>query len=371
MSELSEEALAMASCFELEGEVLGLEEVHAGLINSTWVVRCAPGSVGSRRYLLQRVNGTVFPKPEEVMENIRAVTQHLRDKLGEGNCGDLRPTLKLVAARGGGWWLFDEAGDLWRCYDFIEQSCCFEEVSSVELAYEAGRAFGEFGQLLADFPGEQLHEVIEGFHDTPARYGALQEAAAADVRGRAEEVRDELLRFETHCELFRCVTDGLATGEIPVRVTHNDTKISNVLFDAETEKALCVIDLDTVMPGSLLYDFGDLVRTTLGGSEDERTGEGLSLELFESLVAGYLAEVGSVLTRREKELLPQAGALISMELGMRFLTDYLRGDVYFRSEFPGQNLVRARGQLNLGESLLQSEPELRKMVESVLRAEHL
>lgn len=356
----------VASHFEVEGTPSGVEEIHAGLINSTWVVSCDSSDNRPRRYLLQKVNGSVFPEPQKVMENIAWVTEHIRKKLAQSSKAE--KSLNLVATRDGEWWFFDESGDLWRCYEFIENCVCFESVETPQLAYEAGLAFGKFVRLLDDFPGERLHEVIADFHHTPSRYQALLKAAEKNASGRVDEVRDELERFAQYKTFYQSVTTALDSREVPVRVTHNDTKISNVLFDEASGKAVCVIDLDTVMPGSLLYDFGDLVRTTLGASEEvEFSEKELRFDLFEALSTGYLESAGEVISSAERELLSKSGALIALELGMRFLTDYLQGDVYFRVESKKQNLERARAQLMLGELMLASEEKFAKIIGDISR----
>jgi len=334
--------------FAVEGEFLSAVPWGSGHINDSFSVtverRGAPV-----RYLVQRINHTVFPDPLALMENVRRVTEHLRRRLG-----DARRHLTLVPTRDGAVVHHDPESGYWRAFPFIEGTETFDTVRSAATAREGARAFGRFQRELADLPGPRLAETIPGFHDTPARFAALAAAVEADAAGRVRAAGPEIEFALARESLGHVLTDAYAAGEMPERVTHNDTKINNVLFDARSGEGICVIDLDTVMPGLALYDFGGLVRTCVSpAAEDERDLSKIvvSREIHEALVDGYLAEMGDALTDAERDLLPRAGAVHTFEDGIRFLTDHLEGDRYYRVHREGQNLDRARAQFRLLERL--------------------
>ena len=321
---------------------------------------------GVQRYLLQRINGDVFPRPHQIMRNIERVTAHVIAKYRADGTDDLeRRFLTLVPTRDGHGWLQDGRSDVWRLYPYIEGTRCYLEVHSPEQAETAGRAFGEFQRLIADLPGGPLHEIIQGFHDTPARFAALERAVAADPLGRAIGCQDLIDFARSLHQEAAVVVDGLADGSIPERPVHNDCKMSNVLLDEGADQALCVVDLDTMMPGSALYDFGDMIRTmTTRAAEDETDLDRVVVELpyFERLLRGYLDGAGELLVNRELELLAFSGKLITMELAARFLTDHLLGDSYFRIHRPNHNLDRARAQFALVRSIEANRPAMEAMV---------
>lgn len=351
----------LAGRFAVAGRVTGLETWPGGHINDSFLLECVAGD-RVRRYLLQRINGDVFPRPHQVMRNIERATVHVLRKLRADRADDLgRRFLRLVPTHDGAAWLEDGRGDVWRLYDFIEGSRCLLAVETPAQAETAGRAFGRFQRLISDLDGPPLHEIIPGFHDTPARFAALERAADVDPLGRAAGCAEELAQLRQLVTDAAVVVDGLANGSLPTRPVHNDTKISNVLLDTRSGEALCVVDLDTLMPGSVLYDFGDMVRTmTTRAAEDETD---LSRVVFEpsfyaALLRGYLDGAGDLLVPRERELLAFSGKLITMELAARFLTDHLLGDRYFRIHRPRHNLDRARAQLALVDSLARHLPEI-------------
>jgi len=330
--------------FVLDGDFVSAERWGSGHINDSYAV-----TVEARgdpvRYIVQRINDTVFPDPPALMENIRRVTEHLRRRLG-----DDRRTLTLVPTRDGGVVHHDPDTGWWRAFPFIEGTATFDRVRSVATAREGARAFGRFQRELMDLPGPRLAETIPGFHHTPGRLEALTAAVEVDRADRVEDAGPEIEFALSRESLAHAITDAFAAGDMPERVTHGDTKINNVLFDAESGEGLCVIDLDTVMPGLSLYDFGGLVRTCVSpAAEDERDTAKIvvSRKIHEALIDGYLAEMGDALTPAELDLLPVAGAVHTYEDGIRFLTDHLRGDVYYRIHRPGQNLDRARAQFAL------------------------
>ena len=316
------------------------------------------------RYLFQRINQGVFQNPVALMENIARVTRHLGGKFA-GTCDPSRRALTLLPARNGESFHHDEAGNYWRVYWFIEQARSYDAVQSPAQAFAAAQAFGRFQSLLADLPAPRLHDTIPDFHHAPKRFLALQQALAGDARNRARLAQPEIA-FALRRQALTAV---LLDAQLPERVTHNDTKFNNVMLDDATGEGICVIDLDTVMPGLALYDFGDMVRTTTSPvPEDERdlTKVTMQFPMFEALVRGYLASAGSFLTTAEKQHLGFSGKLITLEIGIRFLTDFIEGDTYLKVHRDGHNLDRCRTQFRLVESIEQQEDAMNRLVESVL-----
>ena len=354
--------------FQIYGEILHAEPCKIGHINETYTATYDQG--GTRvRYIHQKINQNVFQNPEGVMENVMRVTTHLRNKLVEEKAGDItRRTLTVVPTRAGHSYFRNRAGDFWRTFVFIEGVQTFEAVQTVEQAYQAGFAFGQFQRLLSDLPGARLHETIPSFHNTRLRFGALQKAIADDHYNRAVLAKAEIeaaLKLEPIVDVL---LNALARGEIPERVTHNDTKFNNVMMDVVSGKAMCVVDLDTVMPGLVHYDFGDMVRTTTSPTvEDELdlTKVQMQMPMFETLACGFLQGCGGFLTPAEKSHLAFCGKLITFTIGIRFLTDFLNGDKYFRVHRPQHNLDRCRTQLKLVESIAQQEEQMQKLVDGM------
>ncbi len=317
------------------------ERYGNGHINETYLMLDA----SARLYILQKINQRVFREPEKLMQNVSSVCAHI--KL---SAHSHREYMTLVPGKGGGVWHVDDEGEYWRLYEFISDSICMEWVEAPDDFRESALAFGLFQRRLADFDATSLHETIPRFHDTPNRYKQLHSAINADARSRAKDVRAEidfaLEREEYGSSLIRL---HLA-GDIPTRVTHNDTKLNNVLFDKTTRKALCVIDLDTVMPGLAVHDFGDSIRFGAStAAEDERdlSKVSFSLPLYHAYMDGYLYACGESLTPLERELLRDGAKMMTLECGIRFLADYLNGDTYFRVSREGHNLDRARTQFKL------------------------
>ncbi|MFH0908952.1 MAG: aminoglycoside phosphotransferase family protein [bacterium] len=334
---MQHDATAAASTFNLPGPIRTVAPHPVGHINDSFIVTC-----DARRFLLQRINHDVFKNPAAVMENIARVTAHLRSK----NV----PTLSLVPTRDGRPYLTDNAGGTWRMYDYIAGAQSFDLADSPARAREAARAFGGFQCALADLPPPRLKETIPDFHNTPQRFAAFRQAVASDRANRAVAAKREIEFALSHESLERALIDL----HLPERVTHNDTKINNVLFDERTGRAVCVIDLDTVMPGLALYDFGDLVRTaTSPAAEDERDLSRVVFQrsMYDALVEGYLEAVGDMVVEAEKENLALAGRVITFETGLRFLTDHLNGDAYFKVHREGHNLDRCRMQFRLVECM--------------------
>ena len=357
--------------FALDGDVEAVAPVAEGHINRSWMVTMRAGSTHASaprpgRYLLQRINESAFRQPEHVMRNIAHVTRHLSDAVRRAGLPEPeRRALRLVPTRGRKPYHRDADGGVWRVYPYIAGAKSREHVRTPDRAREVGRAFGTFQRLLADYDGPRLGETIPHFHDTARRLEGLDRTIAADRLGRTKAAINEIGAMLVHRELAHVLPPLLASGDVPERIAHNDAKSSNVLVDEQTGAALCVVDLDTVMPGTLLYDFGDMVRSaTSPTAEDERRlgNIGVQLPLFEGLVEGYLAEAGPILTPTERDLLVFAGKLITYEQAVRFLTDYLDGDRYYRTAYPEHNLARCRAQVKLLDTLEVCEDDLRQIV---------
>lgn len=345
--------------------VLGQFDIHVdvqpygnGHINDTYLVT-------PQKYILQRINTAIFKNPDELMDNISNVTSFLREKISAAGGDPDRETLTVIPTKDGKRFFRMDVNNAFRLYLYVADTKTIEDSKTAEDLYEAGIGFGHFQKLLADYPVENLFETIKDFHHTPKRVEALKEAVSKDLAGRASSVRKEIAFALENASWTDAVVKGMEEGEIPVRVTHNDTKINNILFDQETGKAVCVIDLDTVMPGSMLYDFGDALR--MGGStgaEDETDLDKVWFNeaAFEAFAKGYLSEMKDSLTGREWELLPLSVKLMTYECGIRFLTDYLNGDTYFKIHREHHNLDRARNQFKLVEDIARKEGILADIV---------
>ncbi len=364
------EMRALGRQFDIAGRPVEIASVTAGHIHDTYLVTYVDS--GRRvRYIHQRINQRVFRDPPRLMENIVRVIRHVRAKLQSEQHPDIsRHVLSLVYARDGRPYCVDEEGAYWRTWLHIEGVCSHTIVRSPVLARRAATAFGRFVRLLADLPEPRLHETIAGFHDTPKHYEQLGRAIDADVCGRVTTAQEEIDFAGERMAMAYSLVELRAQGALRQRIAHNDTKITNVLFDAVSDEALCVIDLDTVMPGLLLHDFGDLVRTAgSASSEDERELERVYVRLpvFEALAQGYLAETAPLFTEQELSLLPFAGKLVSLETGVRFLTDYLEGDTYFKTAYQQHNLQRARNQFALVHSIEKQESAMQAVVSRLYR----
>lgn len=356
------EVARIARQFDLPGSFTGARPYGSGHINETWCVAYEQENLQTR-FILQRINNKIFRNPVALMENIQRVTSHLAAQVA-GEPDAARRVLTLMSTHDGLPWRLDPEGRYWRAYRFIENARTFDAVQSAAQAFHAARAFGRFQQLLAGLPQPPLHTTIPDFHHTPKRFAALEQAIEADAAGRAMQAKGEI-----EFALARKSMSGvLLDAGLPQRVTHNDTKLNNVMLDNATGEGLCVIDLDTVMPGLALYDFGDMVRTTTSPAhEDERDLSKVTMQfpMFEALVRGYLSSANSFLTREEKKYLAFSGKLITFEQGLRFLTDYLAGDTYYTIHREGHNLDRCRTQFRLIESMEQQEERMERLVESV------
>ncbi len=352
--------------FVIEGEFVSAVPYGTGHINDTFAASYEVRGEGRRRFIHQRINHEVFKDPASLMDNVARVTRHIRAKLEACGAEDIdRRVLTLVPTRDGADYLVDDEGEYWRTYVFIEQATTYDVVEAPAQAREVARAFGEFQRQLTDLAPPSLVETIPDFHTTTLRLDAFRRAVEADAAGRAVGVAGEIRRLES----FAPLADGLLAlvrqGLVPLRVAHNDTKINNVMIDEETGEGVCVIDLDTVMPGLALDDFGDLVRTSVCfAKEDDRDLSKVEVELplFEGLAHGYVGAVGDLLTDAEVDGLVLAGKLMTYECALRFLTDHLEGDTYFRVHHEGHNLDRARVQLALLDSITAHEEEMETIV---------
>ncbi len=355
----------VARSFAVRGEFLTAMPHGNGHINDTFATVFEVGGVRAR-YLLQRINDTVFREPLELMENIERVTAHLRRRALELGLSEVdRRVLTLVAARDGRSFHVDDAGRFWRCYVFVEGASSRDVLDGPRQAFAGAYAFGCFQRLLSDYAGPRLHETIPRFHDTEDRVLSLVDAVTADELGRAAGARREIDDALARRPLARSLLTLRDSGLLPERITHNDTKLNNVLFDDVSGEGICVVDLDTVMPGLSLYDFGDMVRTAASPVREdhpEPAAARVQPPMFAALARGYLAGTGGTLLPVERENLVTAGKLLTYECAVRFLTDHLRGDTYFRAHRADHNLVRARTQLALLRSLEEHEEELQRTV---------
>ncbi len=366
MKDLRHDIEAIAKNFHIFAGFQSAEPYGTGHINDTYAATYCQGG-RPVRYIHQRINQKIFTNPAALMENIERVTDHLRAKMA-GQPDVTRRTLTLVPARDGRMFYIDLRGDFWRTYIFIEGARTYDAVESSGQAYEAAKAFGRFQGLLADLPAPRLHDTIADFHNTPKRFAALEAAVDADAANRAKLARAEIDFAMRRKSITSRLIDLQAQGALPERTTHNDTKFNNVMLDDATQEGICVIDLDTVMPGLALYDFGDMVRTTTSPAvEDELDLSKVCMQfpMFEALVRGYLASAGDVLNEAEKQNLAFCGKLITFEIGIRFLADYLAGDVYFKVHREGHNLDRCRTQFKLVDSIECQEEAMNSLVESL------
>lgn len=355
--------------FDISGTFLDCKPCGHGHINDTYMIEFEENGTVNR-YSLQHMNRTVFTDPVSLMENILHVTDYLKDQIREQGGDPQRETLDFVHARTGEPYFIDSYGEYWRAYHFIEDAYALEELSGPEDFYESAVAFGHFQKMLADFPADSLHETIVGFHDTKARFAVFEEAVAKDICHRAADVQAEIQFVKDRYDVACVLGDLLDNGTLPLRVTHNDTKSNNVLIDEATKKGLCVIDLDTVMPGLSVNDFGDSIRFGAStGAEDEKDLSKIScsMELYEVYVKGFLKGCEGILTNAEIQCLPLGAKVMTYECGMRFLADYLVGDTYFKTDYPTHNLDRARTQFKLVADMEAKWDQMQAIVQKYLK----
>ncbi len=354
-------AQKIAECFALPTAIAAIKPLGNGLINHTYLVTCEDGT----RYVLQRINQNVFGEPARLMENFAGVCRFLEKKIAAEGGDPARECVRPVSTLDGKDFFYSPEDGYWRINAYVE-GVAYDVPDRKGLLYEAARAFGQFQRRLSDYPADTLHETIPNFHHTPTRYAAFEAALARDAAGRAASMSAEIDALKRLSPYANAITAKLEDGTIPLRVTHNDTKLNNVLFDAETDKATCVIDLDTVMPGSLLYDFGDALR--FAGNRTAEDAPDLSrvvfdLDRYEEYVSGFLVGVGDAITETEREMLPLSVLVITYEQALRFMTDYLDGDVYYQMRYPEHNYDRTRAQIRLAEDILSKLDDMKVITE--------
>lgn len=351
--------------FEFKGDFSSAEQHVVGHINDTYLARFTEQDL-TNYYILQRINHQVFQDPEGLMSNIQAVTQHLRQKINFVGGDPERETLTLIPSRDGNFFIRTDAGDYWRGYNYIDNARTYEAAENIEQVYQAARTFGNFQNLLIDYPSEELIETIPDFHNTRKRFENFLDALEKDELNRAQSSRPEIEFVLKREKYVSVLVDELEAGQLPERVTHNDTKFNNVLIDDQTGAGVCVIDLDTVMPGLTLYDFGDAIRSLSNSAAEDECDLAkvrFDLQVFDVFTRGYLESVGGMLNSREKDYLPLSAVMMTLECGTRFLTDYLLGDQYFKIQRVSQNLDRCRTQFKLVADMENQFDAMQKIVE--------
>lgn len=350
---------------DLQGDIKEYNRYGNGHINDTFLVVCEKDGV-SIRYILQRMNHDIFKDPVALMDNILAITKFVRERIIEHNGNPDRETMNVVMTKDGKPFFKDSQGSYWRTYLFVEDTVCFDKVETPEDFYESAVAFGNFQKQLSAFDASVLTETIKDFHNTPVRFETFKKAVEEDVCGRAASVAEEIKFVTDRQEEMKIVANMQAKGELPLRVTHNDTKLNNILMDKQSKKGICVIDLDTVMPGMAINDFGDSIRfgaNTAAEDEVDLEKVSLSLDLFETYARGFLDGCDGSLTSQEISMLPMGAKMMTLECGMRFLTDYLQGDTYFKIHRDNHNLDRARCQFALVADMEKKWTRMKEIVE--------
>ena len=356
------------SNFKFDGEFISVKEFGSGHINKTYIAKYNKDGV-EQKYVVQKVNNGVFKNVDELMDNVFAVTSYLRKKIRESGGDENRETLHFISTVDGGKYYRCTDGSFYRAYVFVKDSRSFDFAETPDLFKSSGIAFGRFQKMLGDFDADSLYETIENFHDTGWRYeNEFIPSLEMDVENRAKNCRDVIDFIQARKDKMNTLTDLIREGKIPLRVTHNDTKLNNVMFDEKTLECVCVIDLDTVMPGLALYDFGDAIRfgaNTAADDEKDLSKVEINLEYFKAFAEGFLSECGDTLNQCEKDHLAFSAWLLTVELVMRFLTDYLAGDVYFKTNYSEHNLDRARNQMKLALSMEEHMGEMEEIIKAI------
>lgn len=340
--------------FRFEGVLVDERPYGSGHINDTYLLVFEIAEMGQIKVILQRMNKDIFKEPVELMENILNVTSYLRERIIENGGDPERETLNVIPTVDGKPYFVDSSGEYWRAYKFITDATSYDQVESADDFYQSAVSFGNFQRLLAAYPAGTLHETIKGFHDTRARFQVFKKAVEDDVCGRAAYVQEEIRFVLEREDLANFFAELLDKKEIPLRVTHNDTKLNNIMIDNKTGKGICVIDLDTVMPGLAMHDFGDSIRfgaSTAAEDEQDLSKVSCDMDLYDIYAKGYIEGCGGKLTEREIDLMPMGAKAMTFECGMRFLTDYLQGDTYFKIHRENHNLDRCRTQFKLVEDM--------------------
>lgn len=360
-----ETELKIAEHFQLQGKPEKCEVNTRGLINTTRIIYTDTGV----RYILQKINTAIFRHPDEVMENITAVTEHLREKIRAAGGDESRETLTVVKTKEGKSFYADENGGAWRMYVFIEHALCYDSADSPELFCRVGKAFGHFQMQLADFDASKLYEAIPRFHDTESRFRDFKDALARDAAGRRAFCEEEIKFVLDREQTCSYIVSALREGRMPLRVTHNDTKLNNIMIDEKTGEGVCVIDLDTVMPGSMLYDYGDAIRFGAASAPEDETDLSkmyLRLDMFEAFTKGFLEGLGGAATECEIMSFPMGVYMLTFELVIRFLTDYLNGDIYFKVRDENHNIERTRAQIALTKDIEAKQGAMTEIVRKYL-----
>ncbi len=362
---IMKEIFDIAKKFNINTEPVSMQECTIGHINSTYFVDCENGE----RFVLQHINTNIFKDPDILMNNIVGVTAHIRKKLeAEGN-DPLRGTLKFYCSESGLYYYKDEMGRYWRLYKYVGDVDCFQTADSTDLLERVGKAFGHFQMQLADYDAGLLRETIPNFHNTPSRLNDFKIALEKDTAGRAASIPEDIKFVLDHAEVCSYIMDKIKEGDIPLRVTHNDTKLNNILMDHETGEPVCIIDLDTIMPGSVLFDFGDAIRFGASSALEDETDLSkvyMREEAFDAFAKGFVSGLEGSLSETEIMELPMGALIITLETGIRFLTDYLNGDVYFRVHHAEHNLDRARNQFALVRDMEKKMPLMREIVKKYI-----
>ncbi len=355
--------------FMFQGKYVSSEELASGNINGTYALTYKLDDGSTKRYILQRISTKAFKNPHELMTNIQLVVNHIAASMARAKIDCERRTLEFVSDKHGAYTFCDEYNQWWRAYVFIDNAVAYDSIEKPEHFYEAGRAFGEFQKYLFDFPSDKLTATIPDFHNTTKRFYDFVKAVAEDKVERVSGLEKEIDFFFDRRKMMNKIIKLTAAGVLPERVTHNDTKLNNVLIDKDTGKALCVIDLDTVMPGSILYDYGDAIRygaCTTAEDEPDISKIDVDMNLFRLFTDGFVSEISHTITDEEIKNLPLGVLVITCELAMRFLTDYINGDEYFKVKYPEHNLVRARAQMRLLEVLESRYDEMQEYVSRLI-----
>ena len=365
MSEITNDII---NSFDYRGKVVSCVEFGSGHINRTYLLSTADDEQ-EYKYILQQLNGEVFKNIDRLMENVFAVTSYLRDVIKVSGGDPNRETLHFIRTKSGDKYYTDANGSFYRMYIFVDNSICYNTVENSQLFKSSGIAFGRFQKRLAGFDASTLYETIPNFHNTQWRYiNEFLKAVDEDKAGRVSTCTDEIKFVKDRKDDTGVLTSLIDEGKLPLRVTHNDTKLNNVMFDKTTNECICVIDLDTVMPGFALYDFGDSIRfgaNTAAEDEADLSKVSLNLEYFRAYAEGFLSEAGSSLNQCELDKLAFSAKIMTFECGMRFLTDYLNGDVYFKTAYPEHNLVRAKNQFKLVADMEDKMDEMNNIIKDI------
>ncbi len=351
--------------FNIDGEVVDISYFSNGLINTSCKVTILKDNE-IKQYVLQKINKNVFKKPEEVMENISSVTKYIRNKLKLNGQSTSRRTLKFYKSNNDKYYSLDDNGDYWRIYKYIDHSVAYNQSDDLQIMQKTGEAFGDFQRLLSDYPASELNIIIPHFHNTVNRYKLFREAIENNFAGRVDASEKDIIGYLKVESIATKMYKMQRAGELKLRVTHNDTKCNNVLFDEKTNEPLCVIDLDTVMPGLIGFDFGDSLRygaNTAAEDESDLSKVSLDLSKFEAFTKGFVKKTANILTQKELETLSLGAITMTLECGVRFLTDYLNGDTYFKTNYPEHNLDRARCQLALGLDMIKKHEQMQEIVQ--------